>query len=174
MTAGDVETVGSPAVIDRRYSQEAFMKRLVALAVVALIVPIVAASAQRGAAPAGNPNPPTSPVTGNTANGKALYFANTCYGCHGYNGETGRAFVGNWSANLATEENFIRFLRGRANVAPVQPSTSMPNFPENSVSDKQAKDIYAYIRTYKSNAPELKDIPTLNQIIKGASRPYKP
>ena len=59
-------------------------------------------------------------------------------------------------------------------MAPVQPSTSMPNFPENSVSDKQAKDIYAYIRTFKSNAPELKDIPTLNQIIKGASRPYKP
>ena len=42
------------------------------------------------------------------------------------------------------------------------------------MSDKQAKDIYAYIRTFKSNAPELKDIPTLNQIINGASRPYKP
>src|SRR2546429_1235717 len=137
------------------------MKRLVALAVVALIVPIVA-SAQRGAAPAGNPNPPTSPVTGNAANGKALYFANTCYGCHGYNGETGRAFVGNWSANLAAEANFIAFLRGRANVAPATPSTSMPNFAESTLSDKQAKDIYAYIRSFKNNAPELKDIPTLN------------
>src|SRR5437867_13276031 len=103
----------------KRGSKRTFL--LVAVTLVALIVPIVAASAQRGAAPAGNPNPPTSPVTGNAANGKALYFANTCYGCHGYNGETGRAFVGNWSANLATEENFIRFLRGRANVAPVQP-----------------------------------------------------
>lgn len=140
----------------------------------ALILPMLAAGAQRGAAPAGNAQPPTSPVTGNAANGKALYFANTCYGCHGYNGETGRAFVGNWSSNLANEENFLRFLRARANVAPVLPSTSMPNYPENALSDKQAKDIYAYIRTFKSNAPELKDIPTLNQIIKAASRPYKP
>jgi hypothetical protein len=38
----------------------------------------------------------------------------------------------------------------------------------------RAKDIYAYITTFKSNAPELKDIPTLNQIIKAASRPYQP
>jgi mono/diheme cytochrome c family protein len=128
----------------------------------------------RGAAPAGNPNPPTSPVTGSAANGKALYYSNGCYGCHGFNGETGRAFVGNWSSNLATEESFMRFLRARANVAPATPSTSMPNFPENSVSDRQAKDIYAYIRTFKSNAPPLANIPTLNEIVKAASRPYKP
>ena len=147
---------------------------IVVIALVALMVPIAAMSAQRGAAPAGNPTPPTSPVTGNAANGKALYFNHTCYGCHGYNGETGRAFVGNWGSNLASEENFIRFLRARANVAPVTPSTGMPNYPENSLSDRQAKDIYAYIRTFKSNAPDLKDIQTLNTIIKGASRPYKP
>ena len=70
---------------------------------------------------------------GNAAKGKDLYNAYTCYGCHGYNGETGRAFVGNWSANLATEENFIRFLRGRANVAPVQPSTSMQKRSANGL-----------------------------------------
>jgi len=50
----------------------------------------------------------------------------------------------------------------------------MPNFPENSLSDKQAKDIYAYIRTFKSNAPPLQNITTLNEIVKAASRPYKP
>ena len=50
----------------------------------------------------------------------------------------------------------------------------MPNFPENSLSDKQAKDIYAYVRTFKSNAPPLQNIPTLNEIVKAASRPYKP
>jgi mono/diheme cytochrome c family protein len=147
----------------------------VAVAVAAMIIPIAAAGrAQRGAAPAGNATPPTSPVTGSAAAGKQLYFGYTCYGCHGYNGETGRAFVGNWSSNLASEENFIRFLRGRANVAPATPSTSMPNFAESTMTDKQAKDIYAYIRTFKSNAPELKDIPALNAIINSASRPYKP
>ena len=149
--------------------------RFVAVALAAMITPVVAAGqAQRGAAPAGNATPPTSPVSGSAAAGKQLYFAYTCYGCHGFNGETGRAFVGNWTSNLASEENFIRFLRGRANVAPATPSTSMPNFAESTMSDKQAKDIYAYIRSFKSNAPELKDIPTLNAIVKSASRPYKP
>ena len=128
----------------------------------------------RGAVAQGNPNPPTSPVTGNATNGKALFFNYSCYACHGYNGETGRAFVGNWSNNLATEDNFIKFLRGRANMAPATPSTSMPNFAENTLSDKQAKDIYAYIRTFKSNAPPLQNIQTLNEIVKSASRPYKP
>src|ERR1700733_10185230 len=62
---------------------------------------------------------PTSPVTGNAVNGKALYYTYGCYACHGYNGETGaRAFVGHWG-HLATEQAFVTFLRGRANVAPV-------------------------------------------------------
>jgi len=116
---------------------------------------------------------PTSPVTGNAANGKTLYYQYTCYGCHGFNGETGRAFVGNWG-NLQTEAGFIAFLRLRGDKASPTPATSMPNFPENTLSDKQAKDIYAYIRTFKSNSPEVKDIPTLNAIVAGASRPYKP
>lgn|SRR6266850_97536 len=140
--------------------------------VVALIIAIavigIPAQAQRG-----NPQQPTSPVTGNSVNGKALYYSYTCYACHGYNGETGRAFVGNWSSNLASEENFLRFLRGRANVAPLTPSASMPNFSETTLSDKQAKDIYAYIRTFKSAPPEFKNIPLLNQIVEDASKPAK-
>jgi len=145
--------------------------KVVSKLVVLIIVIAVAgmpAQAQRG-----NTQQPTSPVTGNTGNGKALYYSYSCYACHGYNGETGRAFVGNWSANLASEENFIRFLRGRANVAPVPPSTSMPNFAENTLSDKQAKDIYAYIRTFKSAPPDFKNIPLLNQFVEDASKPAK-
>ena len=126
----------------------------------------------RGGAPAANVPPPTSPVTGNAAAGKALYSTYGCYACHGFNGETGRAFVGRWG-NLATEQGFVTFLRGRANVAPLAPSTSMPSFAESALSDKQAKDIYAYIRTFKSSAPELKDIPTLNAIVDAAKQDKK-
>ena len=126
-----------------------------------------------GGAAAANVPAPTSPVTGNAALGKPLYYTHGCYGCHGFNGETGRAFVGRWG-NLATEAGFIAFLRARADQAPRGASTGMPNFPANALSDKDAKDIYAYIRTFKSNAPELKDIPTLNAIVSAASRPYKP
>jgi mono/diheme cytochrome c family protein len=125
-----------------------------------------------GAAPVANVPAPTSPVTGNATAGKGLFYLYGCYACHGYNGETGRAFVGRWG-NLGTEQAFLTFLRGRANVAPLTPSTSMPNFSEASLSDKQAKDIYAYIRTFKSSAPDLKDIPTLNAIVEAAKQDKK-
>src|ERR1700685_4390194 len=116
---------------------------------------------------------PTSPVSGNAAKGKALYYENGCYACHGYNGETGaRPFVGRWG-NLATEQGFIAFLRGRANVAPLVPSTSMPNFGDASLSDKQAKDIYAYIRSFGSRAVEPKDAPALNAILEAAKQDKK-
>ena len=126
----------------------------------------------RGGALVANVPPPTSAVTGNAAAGKALYSTYGCYACHGFNGETGRAFVGRWG-NLATEQGFVTFLRGRANVAPLAPSTAMPSFAESALSDKQAKDIYAYIRTFKSSAPELKDIPTLNAIVDAAKQDKK-
>jgi len=135
---------------------------------VLLAVPLRAQEGGQLGAPPGRKSPPTSPVTGNAANGKKLYLSYGCYACHGYNGETGaRAFVGNWG-NLGTEQAFIRFLRGRANVAPLVPSTSMPNFSESSLPDDRAKDIYAYIRSFKSNAPEANGIPALNAIVAGA------
>jgi mono/diheme cytochrome c family protein len=128
----------------------------------------------RGAAAPANVPAPTSPVTGNAVSGKGLYFAFGCYACHGYNGETGaRPFVGRWG-NLATEQTFLTFLRGRVNVAPETPSTSMPNFSEASVSDKQAKDLYAYIRSFKSSAPpDVKDAPALNAIVEAAKQDKK-
>jgi mono/diheme cytochrome c family protein len=116
----------------------------------------------------------TSPVTGNAVAGKKLYYDHACYSCHGFNGETGaRPFVPNWPANLATERSFTAFLRGRANVSPVQPSTAMPNYPVESVSDAQARDIYAYIRSFKSAQPPVDKIPVMNQILAAAKKPYK-
>jgi len=152
-------------------------KYCVFMTLFALAVPLVTVSGQGGGRGGGGPvvnvPAPTSPVTGNAASGKALYSTYGCYACHGYNGETGaRAFVGRWG-NLATEQSFLTFLRGRANVAPLAPSTSMPSFSDRALSDKQAKDIYAYIRTFKSSAPELKDIPTLNTIVDAAKQEKK-
>jgi mono/diheme cytochrome c family protein len=148
--------------------------KTISLIVAALLVTAALQAQGRGggAAPKNNPAP-TSPVTGSAANGKSLYYSFGCYACHGFNGETGaRPFVGNWG-NLATEQGFVAFLRGRANVAPIVPSTSMPNFGEGSLSDKQAKDIYAYIRSFKSSAGELKDAPTLNAILEAAKQEKK-
>lgn len=145
-----------------------FSKRYWILAA-AVAVPLMLQAQGRGvAAPVKAVPTPTSPVSGNATAGKGLYYTYGCYACHGYNGETGaRPFVGRWG-HLGTEQEFLTFLRGRANVAPVVPSTSMPNFGETSLPDKQAKDIYAYIRSFKSTAPDLKDIPTLNAIVNAA------
>ncbi len=153
-------------------------KQLLAAALLALAASVAHLNAQGGGrgngAPAKPAPPPTSPVTGNAVNGKQLYYGYGCYACHGYNGETGaRPFVGRWG-NLGTEQSFLTFLRGRANVAPLTPSTSMPNFSEASLPDKAAKDIYAYIRTFKSSAPpDLKDAAALNTIVEAAKRDKK-
>jgi mono/diheme cytochrome c family protein len=126
-------------------------------------------------APTAKPVTLTSPVTGNAVRGKKLYYDHACYSCHGFNGETGaRPFVPNWPANLATERSFTAFLRGRASVAPVQPSTAMPNYSVESVSDAQAGDIYAYIRSFKSAPPPIEKIPVMSQILAAAKKPYKP
>ncbi len=107
--------------------------------------------------------------------GKQFYYNNTCYGCHGFNGQTGaRNLVGTSSPILATPETFIAFLRGRANFAPMTPSTAMPTFPASAISDAQARDIYAYIRTFKLDSPDVKDIPAYAAIQASASAPYKP
>ena len=150
-----------------------------AVLVTGLHVPIEAqAPAGRGGGsttPAKTTTVLTSPVTGSAVAGKRLYYDHACYSCHGFNGETGaRPFVPNWPANLATERSFIAFMRGRANVAPVGPSTAMPNYPAESLSDAQARDIYAFIRSFKSNPPPVEKIPTMRQILSAAEKPYKP
>lgn len=109
------------------------------------------------------------------AKGKSLYYVNGCYGCHGFNGQTGaRNLVGTNSPVLASPDAFMTFLRGRSSNQPMTPSTSMPSFPEKAVSNAQALDIYAYIKTFKLDAPDVKDIPVFAQIQASAAAPYKP
>ena len=116
---------------------------------------------------------PSSANSGNLIAGQTLYFEHACYSCHGYTGETGQMpLLG--SAFLLSEELFLVYLRLRADQNPLLPSTRMPNYSEESLSDEQAKNIYAYIRSFQSTTPELEDIPTLNAIIEAASRPYEP
>lgn len=118
---------------------------------------------------------PASPATGDPAKGKKVYESFTCYACHGFTGETGaRVLASSRSATLATEPAFITFLRARANVAPPQPSTSMPNYSAETLPDAQAKDLYAYIRTFTSHAPPVDQIPVFRQILTEAQKPYKP
>jgi len=118
---------------------------------------------------------PATQAAGDPAKGKKVFESFTCYGCHGFTGETGaRVLAESRSSNLATEAAFITFLRARANVAPPQPSTSMPNYSAQTLPDAQAKDLYAYIKTFRSHAPPADQIPVFGQILSEAQKPYKP
>lgn len=120
-------------------------------------------------------SPSAAGAAGNSATGRKLYESYTCYACHGFTGETGaRVLVPGKSASLTSESTFITFLRARANLAPTQPSTSMPNYSAATLTDAQARDIYAYIGTFKSNAPAVEDIAAFKQILSAAQKSYKP
>ncbi len=107
--------------------------------------------------------------------GKRLFYEHGCYGCHGFNGETGaRDLVGTNSPIIADEQTFITYLRLRADQAPVLPSTRMPNYPVETLSDEDARHLYAYIASFELDAPEIDDVPVFRQILESASRPYTP
>lgn len=111
------------------------------------------------------------PQDGDAARGKELYYAHGCYGCHGFNGETGaRDLVGTNSPLIADVDTFILFLRLRSDYLPVLPSTRMPAYPESTLSDADARDIYAYVSEFELNAPDVEDIPALQEILESAGR----
>jgi len=115
------------------------------------------------------------PVIGDANAGAQLYYDHGCYACHGYSGY-GRVDLNNTGSPwLVNEEIFRAFLRARADVAPVLPSTSMPNYPANALSDEGVNDIFAYIRSLADNQPDSADIPALRTILESAEqREYKP
>jgi mono/diheme cytochrome c family protein len=109
---------------------------------------------------------------GDAEKGKTLYYDHGCYGCHGYNGETGwRDLVGTNSPLIADVDTFLLYLRLRSDYAPLVPSTKMPAYPESALNDADARDIYAYVSTFELNAPAVEDIPALQAILESAGRP---
>jgi len=115
------------------------------------------------------------PASGDATAGKQLFYDHGCYGCHGFNGETGaRDLVATNSPIIADVGTFITYLRLRGDQAPILPSTRMPNYPESALTDAEARDIYAFVRTLELSAPEVADVPVLRAIVDSASRPYAP
>jgi hypothetical protein len=47
----------------------------------------------------------------------------------------------------------------------------MPNYPESSLSDAEARDMFAYIQTFELDAPDVDDIPALRAILDSAASP---
>jgi mono/diheme cytochrome c family protein len=93
--------------------------------------------------------------TGDAKRGETYYAKYGCWECHGYTGQTGNG------ARLATTalnaNGFMNYIRS--------PRTNqMPLYSAKVISDQDAADLFAYIKTFKK-PPEAKDIPLLQQII---------
>lgn len=114
------------------------------------------------------------PVRGDAEHGALLFYQQGCYQCHGFSGYGRKDINHTGSPFLVNEEVFRTFLRARADVAPLLPSTSMPNYPVNALSDDGVSDIYAYIRSMPKDTPDVNDVPTLKAIRESADRPYRP
>jgi mono/diheme cytochrome c family protein len=108
------------------------------------------------------------PISGDAGKGKQLYYDYGCYGCHGYGGIGRKNIANDVSGIMSREEIYLTFLRAREDMNPLFPTQSMPNYPANSLSDEDALDIYAYIRTFKDDPPATQDIPALKAILEAA------
>jgi cytochrome c len=111
---------------------------------------------------------PFGPISGDADKGQEQYYQHGCYGCHGYTGIGKRNLANDVSALMSSEQIFLSYLRARDDLNPSLPTQKMPSYSQQTISDENALDIYAYIRSFKDTPPEIADIPALNIILEGA------
>lgn len=119
-----------------------------ATAIAALFTALLTAAAVRA-------NDDEQPA-GDPVNGKRLYLADGCFECHGRAGQGGRFnYPTPALAQIALPvESFISFLREAPN--------DMPSFSAEVLSDQDAADIHAFLRSLPGPTP-AGDNPLLNQ-----------
>jgi cytochrome c553 len=102
-------------------------------------------------------------------NGAQLYKEYLCYSCHGYNGTSPiRPLANDLSGIMSSEVLFLTFLRLRSDVNPASATRAMPNYSAAALSDDKARDIYAYVKTFIDEPPEVADDPLMQQILDAA------
>jgi mono/diheme cytochrome c family protein len=110
-----------------------------------LLLTGVAALAQQSTSPSSS---------GNAENGKKLFLRDGCWECHGYAGQGGRD-----GARLAetalTSNQFTRYIR--------RPTGAMPAYIDRVLSDADAADIWAYVKTL-TGPKTAKDVPLLTEL----------
>ena len=85
-----------------------------------------------------------------TSDGRALFIANQCWQCHGYEGQGGAAV--RIAPTLYPFEAFARLVRH---------TNLMPAYSPNVLSDEQLRQIYEYVRSVPE-PPAVEDIPELS------------
>ena len=101
-------------------------------------------------------------IQGDADRGKTLFTDYTCFGCHGYTGETGLG--PRLNPPRFNQERFISYLRNPPN------PRRMPPYQQAEASDQRLADIYAFLQSLESGSPAPEDIPLLNAILQENSR----
>ena len=107
-------------------------------------------------------------LSGDIEKGEQLYYNFACYSCHGYNATMRVPLVGDASGIMSSEQVFLTYLRLRADQNPINPKNAMPNYAASTLSDEQALDIYAYIKSLKDESPEVEDNPVMQEMLEAA------
>ncbi len=107
-------------------------------------------------------------VNGDAQKGKQDYYDFGCYGCHGYSAKYRVPLVGDASGVMSNESVFLTYLRLRSEQNPINPANRMPNYGESSLSDEQALNIYAYIKSIDDDPPEITDIASMKELLDAA------
>lgn len=107
-------------------------------------------------------------LSGDIEKGEQLYYNFACYSCHGYNATMRVPLVGDASGIMSSEQVFLTYLRLRADQNPINPKNAMPNYAASTLSDEQALDIYAYIKSLKDESPEVEDNPVMQEMLDAA------
>lgn len=105
---------------------------------------------------------------GDAEKGEQLFSDFACYACHGYNATMRVPLVGDASGIMSNEQLFLNFLRLRADQNPTNPKNSMPNYAASTLSDEQALDIYAYIKSVEDDPPSVEDNPVMQEMLDAA------
>jgi cytochrome c553 len=107
-------------------------------------------------------------LSGDIEKGEQLYYNFACYSCHGYNATMRVPLVGDASGIMSSAQVFLTYLRLRADQNPTNPKNAMPNYAASTLSDEQALDIYAYIKSLKDESPEVEDNPVMQEMLDAA------
>ena len=126
-----------------------------AAALVGLLLAAVAIPSGVGAGASSAQDP--AALEGDAERGAALFEDYTCYGCHGYTGETGRG--PRLNPPRLRQAQFIGYLRNPPN------PRQMPPYRQDDVSDQKLADIYAFLESLPSASPDAEDIPVLRAIL---------
>ena len=79
------------------------------------------------------------PPPGDATKGKQVYLADGCYQCHGYVGQGSRSSGPRLARPELRFDKFKQALR--------QPRNEMPPYEETVLSDRDAADIYVFLRS---------------------------